>query len=119
VVYFSYSFNNCFNLTWLLSRNLLSGFARQVSRQWTQCRLSKCYVDPPGRGEEKGKSNFVNLGLLLVFLNGSKKFYRKSNLQTNEFSNSNSCCFNKTVIQYFAFGEEIKSLMLRKLNCNF
>lgn len=82
-------------------------------------RLSVCYVDPPGRGEEKGKSNFVNLGLLLVFLNGSKKFYRKSNLQTNEFSNSNSCCFNKTVIQYFAFGEEIKSLMLRKLNCNF
>jgi len=39
--------NNCFNRTLLLSRNLLSRFARQVSRQLTQCRLSKCWADAP------------------------------------------------------------------------
>lgn len=36
-----------------------------------------CYVDPPGRGREKNNLNFVNLGLLVGFSSGSKKFYRK------------------------------------------
>ncbi len=44
--------NNCFNLSTLLSRNLLSGFARQVSRQCTRCRLSKCQLDAFGAAEE-------------------------------------------------------------------